>query len=89
MNCFKYTSNTMVIDISKKGFYPDCAAYFSRIDDSGVTQTQTVYIDPTIAPTFNTDYVDDTGINGVRFYARFYINGKLGNSGYSVSHKFC
>ena len=34
-------------------FFPDCAAYFSRIDDAGVVQTQTVYIDPTISPTFN------------------------------------
>lgn len=59
----------------RQEFYPDCACYFSRIDDSGVAQTQVIYIDPTIAPTFNTDYVDDIGVNGVRFYARFYING--------------
>lgn len=55
-------------------FFPDCAAYFSRIDDAGVVQTQTVYIDPTISPTFNTDYTDVSG-NGLRFYARFYIDG--------------
>lgn len=56
-------------------FFPDCAAYFSRIDDAGVVQSQTVYIDPTIQPTFNTDYVDDSG-NGFRFYARFWINNE-------------
>lgn len=56
-------------------FFPDCAAYFSRIDDAGVVQTQTVYIDPTIQPTFNTDYTGDSG-NGFRFYARFWINNQ-------------
>lgn len=58
-------------------FFPDCAAYFSRIDDAGVVQTQILYIDPTITPTFNTDYTDYSG-NGMRFYARFYIDGSWG-----------
>lgn len=55
-------------------FYPDCAAYFSRIDNAGVVQSQTVYIDPTYSPTFNTDYTDISG-NGFRFTARFWIDG--------------
>lgn len=61
----------------KQEFYPDCAFYFSRIDDAGVYQTQVIYIDPTIPPTFNTDYTDISG-TGVRFYARCYIDGAWG-----------
>lgn len=55
-------------------FFPDCAAYFSRIDDSGVVMTQTVYIDPTYPPSFTTDYTNISG-TGVRFNARFYFKG--------------
>lgn len=87
MCCFHNESNTyrelFQIHIKYNGyrykqeFYPDCAAYFSRIDDAGVVQTQVVYIDPTISPTFNSDYTDAAG-NGLRFYARFYIDGSWG-----------
>lgn len=38
----------------KQGFYPDCAIYFSRIDQNLVEQTYTLFIDPLTVPTVNT-----------------------------------
>lgn len=35
-----------------QGFYPDCAIYFSRIDQNLVEQTYTLFLDPTYEPRF-------------------------------------
>ena len=81
---FKFISSITVIVIPKT-FFPDCAAYFSRIDDSGVVQTQTVYIDPTISPTFNP--IIPTPGNGLRFYARFLYRRFLGEGVYGIQFR--
>ena len=35
-----------------QGFYPDCAIYFSRLDQNLVEQTYTLFLDPTFEPVF-------------------------------------
>lgn len=35
-----------------QGFYPDCAIYFSRVDQNLVEQTYTLFLDPTFEPAF-------------------------------------
>lgn len=56
----------------KQGFYPDCAVYFSRIDNNMVEQTHTLFIDPLTVPTV--DVGESISSPYLRLDFRAYIN---------------
>ena len=57
----------------KQGFYPDCAVYFTRIDQNLVEQTYTLFIDPLTEPTVNT--IESISSRYLDLTFKAYING--------------
>lgn len=67
----------------KQGFYPDCAVYFSRIDNNLVEQTYTLFIDPLTVPVVNE--VEPISSTTLRLAFKAYYNNAWRDTAISCS----